>query len=210
MIVLAVIAVIAAIALPNLLSSRIIANETAAISSLRTIISSESQFQQTGLADKNDNGFGEYGYLGEMSGSVGVRGGARISAATLSSAFQSTNAWGVVSRGGYLYILALPNAAGNPVAQAAHADVDGLLAETVWVCYAWPMHYGYSGNRTFFANQGGDIVATNDPKYSGPHPSGAPMPAGAAFVGPGPLVTITGIAASGVMGRDGNIWRPAG
>jgi len=71
MIVIAIIAIIAAIAIPNLLSARLNSNETAAIATLRNIISAESQFQTTSRADDNNNGVGEYGTFAEMSGAIG-------------------------------------------------------------------------------------------------------------------------------------------
>ena len=49
MIVVAIIAIIAAIAIPSLLRSRIAANETACIGSLRTILSTESAWRQTDM-----------------------------------------------------------------------------------------------------------------------------------------------------------------
>ena len=70
MIVIAIIAIIAAIAIPNLLSARLNSNETAAIATLRNIISAQAQFQTTARADENNNGVGEYGTFGELSGGV--------------------------------------------------------------------------------------------------------------------------------------------
>ncbi|MCK5578251.1 MAG: prepilin-type N-terminal cleavage/methylation domain-containing protein, partial [Planctomycetes bacterium] len=46
MIVVAIIAIIAAIAIPNLLSSRIAANETSALSGLRTLLGTEATWRQ--------------------------------------------------------------------------------------------------------------------------------------------------------------------
>ena len=51
MIVIAIIAIIAAIAIPNLLAARLSANETAAIATLRNIVSAQAQFQQSAKAD---------------------------------------------------------------------------------------------------------------------------------------------------------------
>ena len=51
MIVVAIIAIIAAIAIPNLLSARLNANETAAVATLRNISSAQAQFQATAKAD---------------------------------------------------------------------------------------------------------------------------------------------------------------
>jgi type IV pilus assembly protein PilA len=48
LIVVAIIGIIAAIAIPNLLASRRAANESAAIGTLRTIVSAEATYQSTG------------------------------------------------------------------------------------------------------------------------------------------------------------------
>ena len=85
-----------------------------------------------------------------------------------------------------------------------------LIAETTWAAYAWPANYGNTGNRTFFVNQGGDIVATEDSSYSGTGGGTAPMEAAAAFIPPGSTSTLTGRVATGTVGRDGNFWKQAG
>ena len=209
MIVIAIIAIIAAIAIPNLLSARLNSNETAAIATLRNIISAQAQFQTTSRADDNNNGVGEYGSFGELSGSVGVRGGAVLNPPVLSSSFRAVNAGGEVSRSGYLFAMFLPDPAGAGLAEVggggAPAAVDPDIAETTWCCYAWPTNYGNTGNRSFFVNQGGDIVTTEDLNYSGP---GAGPPSNSAFGGAG--ATITGNTASGMTGRDGNLWKQSG
>jgi len=210
MIVIAIIAIIAAIAIPNLLASRLGANETAAIATMRNIISAQAQFQATALADTNANGIGEYGYFTEMSGAIGVRGGSIIQVPTLSSAFKTATAQGVVSRSGYMFILALPDAAGNAVTVDSLGSVAAHLAEHTWACYAWPMAYGKSGNRIFFVNQVGNIVATEDSSYSGMAGGVIPFDAAAAFSLGGATDTITGIVASAVTGRDGNFWKTVG
>ena len=73
MIVIAIIAIIAAIAIPNLLAARLSANETAAIATLRNITSAQAQFQQSGKADFDDDGTGEYGGFLELSGAKAGR-----------------------------------------------------------------------------------------------------------------------------------------
>ncbi|HEX5135948.1 MAG TPA: DUF2950 family protein [Planctomycetota bacterium] len=210
MIVIAIIAIIAAIAIPNLLSARLNSNETAAIATLRNIISAQSQFQTTARADQNNNGVGEYGTFAEMSGAIGVRGAAILNPPVLSTAFRAVNANGEVSRSGYLFAMYLPDGVGGGLAEVAgggaDANVDADLAESIWCTYAWPANYGNSGNRTFFVNQGGDVVTADDRNYSG---SGNGPPSNAAFA-PGGGTTITGIAATGMTGRDGNFWRQTG
>jgi type II secretory pathway pseudopilin PulG len=64
MIVIAIIAIIAAIAIPNLLHARKSANETAALGSLKTIASSQTVFRE---GDKDQDGNLDYGMLSEMS-----------------------------------------------------------------------------------------------------------------------------------------------
>jgi prepilin-type N-terminal cleavage/methylation domain-containing protein len=208
MIVIAIIAIIAAIAIPNLLSARLNSNETAAIATLRNIISAQSQFQSTARADENNNGVGEYGSFGEMSGAVGVRGGSVLNPPVLSTAFRAVNA-SRVSRSGYLYQMYLPLASGAGQAEAATGGyaagvLDADVSETTWCAYAWPANYGNTGNRTFFVNQGGDIIATESSTYTGATGPGA----NSAFTGTG--ATITGNAATGATGRDGNFWKQAG
>ena len=213
MIVIAIIAIIAAIAIPNLLSARLNSNETAAIATLRNIISAQSQFQSTARADENNNGVGEYGTFGELSGAVAVRGSTRLLAPTvLSSAFRAVNTNGQVSRSGYLFAMFLPDDTGKGIGEDDGGGVSaGVLsadiAETTWCAYAWPTNYGNTGNRTFFVNQGGDIVACEDQTYSGP--STAPA-SNSAFVGPSTDDTITGVTATGGTGRDGNLWKQSG
>src|ERR687894_1295148 len=61
LIVVAIIGIVAAIAIPNLLASRRAANEGSAISSLRTITSSEATYQSS-------TGNGNFGDLAELRG----------------------------------------------------------------------------------------------------------------------------------------------
>jgi prepilin-type N-terminal cleavage/methylation domain-containing protein len=64
MIVVAIIAIIAAIAIPNLLRSRMSANESSAIGTSRTISSAEAQFQAAAIAGFTfASGMGQYGTL---------------------------------------------------------------------------------------------------------------------------------------------------
>ena len=217
MIVVAIIAIIAAIAIPNLLSARLNANETSAISTLRSVSSSQAQFQASAKADVDTDGTGEFGLFREMSGATGVRTTANASAIgnilnppVLSGAFRTFNAASEVSRSGYLFHMVLPGAAGIGVMERASgalaANLSSDLAETSWCCYAWPASYSTSGNRTFFVNQTGDIIGTDYNLYSGTQAFVASN-AGAAFKTGGALTSITGLVAVGTRGRDGNLWK---
>jgi prepilin-type N-terminal cleavage/methylation domain-containing protein len=213
MIVVAIIAIIAAIAIPNLLSARLNANETAAIATLRNISSAEAQFQATSKADTDQDGTGEFGSFREMSGAWDVRGDANVgimNPPVLSGAFRTvvSTGDGAVSRSGYFFKMLLPQGNGTGICvdddPADFASVDADLAETTWCCYAWPVNYGNSGNRTFCVNQSGDIITTEDRTYSGPIP--ATWTAGAAFL-TSVADSITSRLAVGTAGNDGNLWK---
>lgn len=208
MIVVVIIAVVAAIALPNLLSSRLSANETTAIATLRSIVAAQAQFQTRGIADTDRDGLGEFGSIAEMSGGVGVRGNELLTPPVLSGSFRYVNALGETAQNGYLYRLYLPGAGGVGLPEVAGggapAGIDSDLAEGSWCVYAWPTNYEQSGARTFFVNHSGEILFTNAELYSGP---GAAIAAGAALRPPGLDTSITGILATGTTGRDGQLWR---
>ena len=72
MIVVAIIAIIASIAIPNLLSARLNANESAAIATLRNVISAQAQIKAQAAIDVDSDGIGEYGLFAEMAG-IGAR-----------------------------------------------------------------------------------------------------------------------------------------
>lgn len=219
MIVVAIIAIIAAIAIPNLLAARLAANETSAISTLRNITSCQGQFQSGAKADCDSDGTGEFGMFRELSGASAVRTTANASALgtalnppVLSGAFRTMNGNNEVSRSGFLFKMVLPGASGAGVTETAgtgtfSGSLDNDLAETTWCCYAWPASYGNSGNRTFFVNQGGDITGTESSAYSGTGDF-AGSNAGYAFKnGTGGNTAITGVQAIGTKGRDGNTWK---
>jgi type IV pilus assembly protein PilA len=217
MIVVAIIAIIAAIAIPNLLSARLNANETSAISTLRSVSSSQAQFQASAKVDVDGDGTGEFGLFRELSGAVGVRTAANASTVgnvlnppVLSGAFRTFNANSEVSRSGYLFRMFLPGTGGAGVPEvssgALAAALDSDLAETSWCTYASPASYSTSGNRTFFVNQTGDITGTDVSTYSGTG-TFTLTNAGAAFKLGGGLTGITGLVAVGTKGRDNNSWK---
>ena len=73
MIVVAIIAIIAAVAIPKLISARVSANENAAIATLRSIAAAQQQLQASSAIDTDADGGGEYGYFGELAGADPVR-----------------------------------------------------------------------------------------------------------------------------------------
>jgi prepilin-type N-terminal cleavage/methylation domain-containing protein len=184
MIVVAIIAIIAAIAIPRLMSARLSANEAAAISTLRSITSAQAQLQSSAAIDTDADGAGEYGYFGELSGqdplrisnagvpAAGAAGVDNLNPAILSSAFGNVAPFpagqGAVQRQGYIFKMWLPNATAGGLVPGIAEDATGGKAaapfpnsnngELLWACYAWPADYNKTGNRAFFTNQEGDLL----------------------------------------------------
>ncbi|MCA8953055.1 MAG: prepilin-type N-terminal cleavage/methylation domain-containing protein [Planctomycetes bacterium] len=211
MIVVAIIAIIASIAIPNLLSARLNANESAAIATLKNISSAQAQCQASGIIDVNTNGQGEYGFFGELSGATVVRAGTlRIQPPVLSSAFGNI-ANSRVTRSGYLFQMYLPLVTSAGVSELAAGgdagntqNVDPSSAETMWACYAWPAVQGNSGKRTFFVNQGGDVLATNGANTAYNGTTTVPV-YNAAYIATGSASMSAAIAAN-TAAQDGNAW----
>jgi prepilin-type N-terminal cleavage/methylation domain-containing protein len=233
MIVVAIIAIIASIAIPRLMSARLAANESAAIAALRSISSAQAQVQSSGAIDTDADGGGEYGSFGELSGAVpmrisvagapaaGVPGTDELNPAVLSSAFGQVNN-GVVTRSGYVFQTFLPGPGAAPVGvpeeanggyPGTFANVDSDNCEILWCAYAWPQDASNTGNRTFFVNQEGDLLATanrgtggNTIYTSATDPTTFPA-FDAAFLAATPNDMAAQLAI-GVAGVDNNVWVP--
>jgi prepilin-type N-terminal cleavage/methylation domain-containing protein len=224
MIVVAIIAIIASIAIPNLLSARLNANESAAIATLKNIASSQAQCQASTQIDVNGNGAGEYGFFAELASTAGIRGSTGAQTTTrlyppiLSAAFsQFTDVTfrsgspingGAVLRSGYYFSMFLPTASAAFMPESATGggstthNPDAAQSETMWCCYAWPVSRGSSGKRVFFVNQSGDVLAApnivNTARYSGTE---APDP-NAAFIG----TTMASTLAANTTASNGERW----
>ena len=75
MIVIAIIAIIAAVAIPNLIESRITAAESAAATSLRAgIFSGQETFRSAVHNDIDNDNKGEYGHVGHLAGAIDTWG----------------------------------------------------------------------------------------------------------------------------------------
>jgi prepilin-type N-terminal cleavage/methylation domain-containing protein len=189
MIVVAIIAIIASIAIPKLMSARISANENAAIATLRSIASAQAQLQSSCAIDTDADGGGEYGFFGELAGTAGLRfyddvadapgvdvTVGQLDPAILPTAFGDT-VWDgasecLVQRSGYFFKIFLPaqTDAANNVAGVAEEGPEGTggaatipdsdNCEVMWCCYAWPVDTESTGNRCFFINQEGDLLQT--------------------------------------------------
>ncbi len=191
---------------PRLNRARTRANQSAAIATMRNLISAQAQMQATGRIDTDRDGTGEFGGFIELSGAAPGRMGTKLMPPVLSRAFSKVNEHGEVVRSGYHYRIYLPDSSGRGVQEPrngyAAIDTEADLAETTWCAYAWPADEKSGQTTVFFTNQSGDVFATQDPRYRGP---GKGPAADAAFTQAG---AITGaVAARGRKGADGNVWK---
>jgi len=224
MIVVAIIAIIASVAIPRLMAARLSANESAAISTLRSLTSAQAQLQSSGAIDTDGDGSGEYGFFGELSGAdpvristagapaAGTAGTDELNPAVLSGAFGNVAA-SQVTRSGYVFQMYLP-AAGSPAVPVPEDATGGSATtfpdpdngEVLWCCYAWPVAANQTGNRVFFTNQEGDIFQMNN-RIATPYEGSAGGPAADAIFS---VATDMGspLGVNGVAATDTNTWVP--
>jgi prepilin-type N-terminal cleavage/methylation domain-containing protein len=195
MIVVAIIAIIASMAIPKLLSARLAANEAAAIATLRSISTAEATFRSTNAVDTDGDGAGEFGYLAELAGQASMRvcaagapaaGGANdYLNPSILPAGMGLMQTGIVSRSGYYFQLWLPDATYAGIPEEATGGClagpfpDPNCGEIAWSCYAWPMEAGSTGMRAFFINQEGDLLVCSNrqaTQYTGDPTNGGKAP----------------------------------
>jgi prepilin-type N-terminal cleavage/methylation domain-containing protein len=133
MIVVAIIAIIAAIAIPNLLRARLASNEASAIGSLRTLASAQSSMQSSGLLDADVDGTGEYGTLQNLYSDYAPP--------------FIDEALGSGAKSGYNFSITL---------------LGGGSDEIMWEASAWPVAYNGSGTRTFYVDESGVVRALDN------------------------------------------------
>jgi len=171
MIVIAIIAIIAAIAIPNLLESRITANESAAAASLKSgVFPAEVQWQGGGYQDADGDNVGEYATLEYLAGvKLGTRAAANIN--LLQGALASDRNASVTSRTSSNYIFVaevhgidvLPGpAVGAIIVEGTNLDVfvagqSCTFNERSFVVGATPLKINDVGRRVFLMATDGQV-----------------------------------------------------
>lgn len=217
MIAVVTFSIIAVIVTLNLLTSRLQANESAAISTLKNIYWSQSAALLAGVVTVRIDGGRGYSYFQELSGARNVRTGVPpyvtegtskvTSPLLLPAGFGNVDTNGLVSRAGYLFHMYLPGTDASWLAEAPkdapYPQVDPKYSDIEWACYAWPVSYGSSGQRAFFINNNGDVLEAQntETKYSGtknvPDPTAVLKPGGKSMSDP---------LAGNEKATDGNVW----
>lgn len=137
LIVVAIIGIIAAIAVPGLLRARISGNEASAIGSMRAIVSAQADY----------NGFNR-GYANDLARLAFLC--PNQTAAFISPDLDQNG----VAKSGYTFTLA-PGA--NAVAGPLDCGGTGVATSTTFYGSATPQSVGTTGNRAFATNTGGAI-----------------------------------------------------
>jgi len=155
LIVVAIILIIAAIAIPNLLRAKISANESSAVGSVRNIITAEASFNAS---------YPNYGYgtvITDLGAGPGVAacvpGGPTVTAACLlDSALAGASP---STKSGYQFF------ANSDPASAVLDPGTGILLQTSFTVSASPTNYNKTGVRQFCA--GDDGVLRQSPNTAG-------------------------------------------
>lgn len=227
MIVIAVIAVVASVAIPQLQRARLTANEASAAATLRAIAQAQAQITPALSIDTDMDGVGEPAYLAELAGTAPARlsfagspmpggPGDELDPTILQAALGQVNN-GVATHSGYIFQIWLPGPTAGGLVGGIPEDNGGGKAgapfpdpdnsETVWNAYAWPMRRNATGTPVFFISSEGQLLMTTNRgpgvTYSGV--GGGPA-VDAALSVPGDMTSTFSIG--GLPGNDGNLWVP--
>ena len=206
LIVTTVFGVLAGVAVPNLLSSRLAANEAAVVATMRAVATAQFQFQSSSQLDTNfDSGY-EYGTFGELAASDNLRGSDRpVQRNLLSAGLGKLDASGWVTHHGYHFCLYLPAVDGTGVVGVPgnEASMDPVLGHSFYTVLAWPVQLDVTGRRSFFLNQQGQLLQSLNARYDG---STSVPPAGAGLVGVAANNIATQALAVQAPGADGHDW----
>jgi type IV pilus assembly protein PilA len=196
MIVIAIIAIIAAIAIPNLLESRVTANEAAAASSLKAgMFAGEVQFAGGAYQDRDADNVGEYGTIGALCGTIATTG-VGVNQIKLVQGPLANGAAADTFRtaGGYMFCTMVPGLSVGGATVAGSFTVEGGVlngavavspdnyndAERGWACGAAPERYSDTGRRCFMISHDGQVrspaVAADSNVYWGAAPTNGQIP----------------------------------
>lgn len=146
LIVVAIILIIAAIAIPNLLRARISANEASAVGSMRTLVTSEIQYQSAGWTNAG-NPIGFSAAMADLGGVPPCAAPTATNTCLIDPVLAAADTAAAGNpKSGYLFTYAPIKAA------VGTANIDFALNSQ-------PAKVSQTGNRFFFADQSGVIRA---------------------------------------------------
>lgn len=168
--------VIAAIAIPGLLRARTSANENAAVGCLKSLCTSQYEFQNKKRVDQDRDGIGEFGFIQELAGISKVRSknitDSLIAHEELATSASANN--GIATYKGYCFACYLPSSKeylreSAPITKMTLTKTAIDMQEKDFLIYAWPENYGSTGIKTFVINNNGQVFVSGNSKtcYSG-------------------------------------------
>jgi prepilin-type N-terminal cleavage/methylation domain-containing protein len=216
MIVIAIIAIIAAIAVPNLLESRITANEASAAATLKSgIFSSQTTFQSSNwISEDQNDSIGAYASnLAALAGDFAAAGGVDLTddgalggadvpvqaVNLLAASFRQPDGQTVLS--GYTYSMETDDTSDTD----GDGNLDDKSAESYYVCVAVPDRYGDGGRRAFSINAQ-NTIAVSSGTFS--TPANITLANVIADVTDGDMYNADGVDPVGAATADGTISSP--
>lgn len=126
-------------AMPGIVQGGTTATGAAAVSRLREILFAQDSLRKLARVDPDGDGIGSAGFLDELTGRVGLRGGARLSPPLLERypTSEVTALGPAIEMNGYYFVVCLPRRGGGWTADPSE-PVDDEAAERRFVAYAWP------------------------------------------------------------------------
>jgi type IV pilus assembly protein PilA len=161
LIVIAIILIIAAIAIPNLLHSKMAANEASAVGTLRTVSSASISYSSA-----YGNGFAPS--LGVLGGKVGDTSATCDEALLLDSVLSHNGSGNTIAKSGYSFVYTPGTALSIKPPGCTNAGVSG------WQMTGVPQIFGTTGLRGFYVDQANVITFSTD--GSAPTNTGIPLP----------------------------------
>jgi prepilin-type N-terminal cleavage/methylation domain-containing protein len=174
MIVIAILGIVAAIAVPNLLEGRMLANEASAAATLKSgVFPAETQFKSGGYQDADVDNVGEYGTLEALVGKVAGTAVAAEAIHLLQGELAAQNA-GLPVRDALSYHFRgyVPNpdnsgywcdGDGNVLAAVTDVMMTDNASERNFAAAAAPDRYGEGGRRVFVLGTDGIVRSPADP-----------------------------------------------
>ena len=201
MIVVAIIAIIAAIAIPSLLRSKLTANESSAQGTLKTVVTAQAQIKSNAWVDEDNDGIGEYATLGQLAGIDPCTDDITVNPPYLTAVL------GIAPAG-----LAFPLKSGYFFTMFLSDDVNDT--EQMFVSYAWPQERATTGNKCFVVTQEGSVYFTLGKVVPYTDDTDETPELDAAFIenelNVNAWVGRMPVAANDETGNDGNTWAVAG
>lgn len=140
------------------------ANEGSVIGTLRIIATCQAASQGAAQVDQDNDGTGEYELLGELTGTVPFRGTKiKSNPAVLGKTMAPLPGKFYAEYSGYRFQMHLY---GNVTDFGRYQiQANPKLAneqELRWVCYAWPIQFGVTGNRVFVVDQQAEVYSARN------------------------------------------------